>query len=179
VSDQPTTDNTESTPNARPIDSDEPSTSLPPAFVTFGAIAGLLVAAVLGLLGGMNLSERHSQPGTQTTTVESPRSAPASDRVLHSPAGFTGFESGALTGTVTRTGAITEATTSGPATTFTIADGPSTMTVQATATTRLYRITEATTSLAPGNIIIVAIDTTSAPTAILRIPPDLREGDAR
>lgn len=139
------------------------------------AVLGLLLAAVGGTFGGMRLGETASQPGSQTLTVADPRSAPRHDDMLRSPAGFTGFEDGALGGVVTRSG-VTTAFEDGR---FSVVSGSAVMEVRISAPTRLYRLVEAPTPLATGDVIVVNLDATGAPTAVLSIPADLREGDSR
>ncbi len=143
--------------------------------VTLGAIAGLVVAALGGVVGGMRLAERVNEPGTSVATVAHPASAPRAEIALRSPAGFTGFEAGALGGSVTRTGAIA----AGEGAAFDVRSGASAMTVRATSTVRLYRIQDTDRPLAPGDVVVVRLDEAGSATAVLRIPPDLREGDSR
>lgn len=142
---------------------------------TIGAITGLLLASVGGVFVGMRLAERVNEPATQVLAVEDPESAPASDVARRSPAGFTGFEQDALGGRVTRAGATSEANAGA----FEVREGPASMIVRTTTTTRLYRIAAAERPLAPGDVIVVRLDESGAPLAVLRVPPDLREGDAR
>jgi hypothetical protein len=139
------------------------------------AILGLLFAAVGGVVGGMRLGEAASEPGSQTLTVADPRSATPRDDLLRSPAGFTGFEDGALGGVVTRSGTTT-AFEDGR---FSVVTGSAVMDVRISATTRLYRLVEAPGPLATGDVVVVSLDATGAPIAVLTVPADLREGDSR
>lgn len=144
--------------------------------VTLGVVAGLVLAAAGGAFAGMRLAERANTPGTETVVVEAPASAPASDTApLRSPAGFTGFEQDALSGHVTRVGSAT-APVDGA---FEVRSGGATMTVTTASTVRLYRITADAPPLATGDVVVIHLDESGAPMAALRIPPDLREGDAR
>lgn len=148
---------------------------LPSRVATFGAIAGLVLAAAGGVLGGMRIAERANEPGVQTVPVTAPRSAGASDLALRSAAGFTGFEEHALGGRVTRTG-TTSASADGV---FEVQSGPSAMTIQTSSPVRLFRIEGASQPLAPGDVVVVRLDEAGNPLAVLRLPGDLREGDAR
>ncbi|MCK9485605.1 MAG: hypothetical protein M0R73_02725 [Dehalococcoidia bacterium] len=143
--------------------------------LTLGAIAGLVLAGVGGAFAGMQLAERANTPGTQTVAMEAPASAPVHDIALRSAAGFTGFEQDALGGQVTRTGSAAPASDG----TFEVRSGGATMTVATTSTVRLYRIDASGRPLTEGDVVVIRVDEAGAPVAALRIPPDLREGDAR
>jgi len=148
---------------------------IPPRVTSILAIVGLVLAGVVGVLGGMRLGEAASEPGLQTLTVADPRSTAPRDDAPRSPAGFTGFEDGALGGVVTRTGTTT-AFEDGR---FSVMTGSAVMDVRVSATTRLYRLVEADSPLAAGDVVVVSLDASGAPTAVLRVPADLREGDSR
>lgn len=148
---------------------------LPSSVASALAIGGLLLAGAAGLAGGMRLGERASEPGSHTVTLTDPRSAPARSGALVSPAGFTGFEDGALGGIVTRTGTTT-AMEDGQ---FGVLTGSAAMDVRVTRSTRLYRLVEADGAVSMGDVVVVRLDSTGAPVAVLRVPADLREGDSR
>lgn len=139
------------------------------------AILGLLIAGAVGVAGGMRLGEAAGEPGVRTLAVADPRSAAPRDDALHSPAGFTGFEDGALGGVVTRTGTTT-AFEDGR---FSVLSGSAVMDVRISATTRLYRLAEADDPLVEGDVVVVSVDAAGVPVAVLRVPDDLREGDSR
>ncbi|MQC17951.1 MAG: hypothetical protein DWG80_02615 [Chloroflexi bacterium] len=137
----------------------------------------LLVVAVGGFVSGTRLGERASEPGTETLEVDRPSAAVPRDVALRSPAGFTGFEEGALGGLVTRSGlAELEPDAEGI---FTVVTDSATLRVRTLSPARLYRIVALEGPLAAGDIVVVRTAEDGTAEAILRIPPDLREGDSR
>lgn len=135
---------------------------------------GLVIVAG-GFFAGSALGERASRPGTQTLTLERPAAAAPRDVALRSGAGFTGFEDGALGGAVTRSGTIAE----GEDGAFAVETGSARLDVRATSPARLYRIAAGGGGVEAGDIVVVRVGEDGVAEAILRVPPDLREGDSR
>ncbi|MCK9495080.1 MAG: hypothetical protein M0R75_06235 [Dehalococcoidia bacterium] len=145
-----------------------------------GVRSGLVALAILalgigGFVGGMRLGERASEPGTDTLTLDQPSAAAPRDVALRSPAGFTGFEDGALGGVVTRNGVVT----AGEDGAFAVQTGSATLQLRTTSPARMYRIAPVDGSLAAGDVVVVRLDEDGAAEAVLRVPADLREGDSR
>ncbi len=138
-------------------------------------LVALLVVAVGGFVVGSRLGERASEPGTQTLAVDRPSAAAPRDVALRSPAGFTGFEAGALGGLVTRSGTAAPDEDG----VFTVTTDSATLRVRTTSPARLFRIVPLDGALSTGDIVVVRTDEDGVAEAILRIPPDLREGDSR
>ncbi|MGE3962290.1 MAG: hypothetical protein AB7F65_11480 [Dehalococcoidia bacterium] len=144
------------------------------------ARSGVLLVAILGVaaagfLLGLRLGERASEPGTRTLTLDRPAAAQPRDVALRSPAGFTGFEDGALGGRVTRSG-LTEDLEDGV---FAVRTGSARMQVRTLEPARLFEIVPAGAPLAPGDVVVVRLGEDGAIEAVLRVPVDLREGDSR
>ena len=140
-------------------------------------LVALLIVAVGGFMSGTRLGERASEPGTQALHLDRPSAAAPRDVALRSPAGFTGFEEGALGGLVTRSGlAELEPDAEGI---FTVATDSATLRVRTLSPARLFRIVTLDGPLATGDIVVVRTAGDGVAEAILRIPPDLREGDSR
>lgn len=145
-----------------------------------GARSGLFAVALLliatgGFFAGVQLGERASEPGTQTLTLDRPADATPRDVGLRSPAGFTGFESGALGGQVTREGVVAGVADGA----FDVETGSARMRVSTTSPQRLYHIVAVEAPLSPGDVVVIRLDENGAAEAVLRVPADLREGDSR
>lgn len=139
--------------------------------VSWAAIAGLLIAAACGVLGGLVLAERASTPATQTLALPDPRDAEDTREPFRSSGGFTGFEGLALAGPVERSGEI--ASVEGGS--FEVVSGEAVLAVEITSPDRLYRIQTATRPLSVGDVVVIRLDDAEAPQAVLRVPGDLRE----
>jgi len=135
------------------------------------AIAGLLLAAACGTFTGLALAERASTADTNTLTVTDPHSAEETRTALQSAAGFTGFEGLALAGPVTRTGEVVAGTDGA----FSVVSGEATLEVQTTSPARLYRIVPSAVPLSIGDVIVVRLDGSGVPIAVLHVPSDLRK----
>ncbi len=145
-----------------------------------GAKSGVLIVAVFviaigGFFAGTRLGERASEPGTQTLTLDRPSASTPRDVALHSTAGFSGFEEGALGGLVTRSGSAEV----GEEGTVIVRSGDATLQVRTLSPARLFNIASADAGITPGDIVVVRIAEDGAAEAILRVPADLREGDSR
>jgi hypothetical protein len=140
-------------------------------------LLALLAVAVGGFAAGARLGERASEPGAQTLSVARPSAAILRDVALRSPAGFTGFEEGALGGVVSRSGLVASSADADGA--FTVATGSATLEVRTLSPARLFRIVTLDRPLTAGDIVVVRTAEDGTAAAILRIPPDLREGDSR
>ncbi|MEX1022942.1 MAG: hypothetical protein WD058_07320 [Dehalococcoidia bacterium] len=143
--------------------------------VTLGAMAGLVLASVAGVFAGLGLAERANEQRVETLVLAAPASAEARDPALRSAGGFTGFEPSAIAGTVTRSGQIAP----GGGETFEVVTGAASMRVSTTSYVRLFHIEAADAALAAGDLVVVRTDEDGGAAAVLRVPPDLREGDSR
>ncbi len=139
------------------------------------AILGIVVAAAVGGATGIAVGERASQPEVHDLVVSDPRNAPEHALALRSPAGFTGFEGRpGLTGRVFRAGQVDTATEGALAIT---AEGGR-VDVRLRDGTRLFSLAPLTGELRAGDIVLARVED-DVVTGILRVPPDLGEGEGR
>ena len=138
-------------------------------------IVAAFAIAVGGFVVGTRLGERTSEASTQTLTLDRPSASTPRDVALYSAAGFSGFEEGALGGLVMRSGAA-EVGNDG---TVIVQSGSATLQVRTLSSARLFSIVPADVGLAAGDIVVIRLTEDGATEAILRVPPDLREGDSR
>lgn len=140
-----------------------------------GAILGIVLAAAGGAAFGVALGERASQPVVRDLVVADHSNAPEHTPALRSPGGFTGFEGRpGLTGRVFRVGEIGQASEEQL---DVIGDGSSVQ-VRLRDGTRLFRLAPLAGGPAPGDVVMVRLEQ-DVVTGVLRVPPDLGEGEAR
>lgn len=147
------------------------------------AVLGLIGATAGGVVVGIVLGDRESEPGTRTLTLLDP----AFQQLLAEPAfrsegGFTGFGGlPALNGRVLRFGTVRALQLDPPSEsgaiggTLTVETDGAIAEVRFIRLERFFAITPASTALEPGDVVQVRIEGDRAVSALL-LPPDLEEG---
>ncbi|MQC17341.1 MAG: hypothetical protein DWG82_03790 [Chloroflexi bacterium] len=136
------------------------------------AIAGIAMA---GLLLGVRLGDQASQPGEQVLTLERPSTVAPREAGLRSLAGFSGFEDGALGGLVARAGAAQAVDGN-----LLVVESASARTeIRYTSPTRFFVIAGAQGGPQAGDVVVARLAPDGSAEALLIVPGDIREGDAR
>ena len=141
------------------------------------AVAALVIlAGASGGILGVRLGNAASKPNVERVTVVAPQAlaGPPQD-AARSSGGFTGFGGPpALRGEVQRSGAVQSVEPGA----LVIGSAESSVTVRYTTPERLFRITQSTAPLRPGDLLQVRIEGNIA-AALLRLPSDLEQGGNR
>jgi len=138
-------------------------------------LTALVAVGGIGFWGGMSLGERASQPETRVLSLDRPSTVAPREAGVRSAAGFSGFEAGALGGAVSRSGA---ASASGDGQ-LVVESASARAEVQYSNASRFFAIGAASRAPQAGDIVVVRVSADGAAEAVLLVPGDIREGDAR
>jgi hypothetical protein len=138
-------------------------------------LTALVVVGGAGLWGGMWLGERASQPEMRVLSLDRPSTVAPREAGVRSAAGFSGFEAGALGGAVSRSGT---ASPSGDGQ-LVIESASARAEVQYANASRFFAIDAASRAPQSGDVVVVRLTADGVAEAVLLVPGDIREGDAR
>lgn len=139
------------------------------------SLVALVAFAAGGFWLGARLGEQASEPGMQVLSLDRPSTIPPREAGLRSPAGFSGFEDGALPGLVARAGTVTASDDS----TLVVESGSARTEVRYTSPTRFLTLLDAGRALQAGDVVVIRTAADGSAEAVLVVPGDIREGDAR